>query len=625
MAIKKYLYSLNFYLMMLSLLFFITDISFSQITKPDSVHTKIDSLRIKDTQYLSLSTSDTVSYSKYIWSDKRDLSEILNEESGFFEHFMYRGGFNELTYNNSYDIGVFRDGVQVNLPFVAGFDNELFSVNEIDKIEILSNISSQLYGIGNQSKSVNIITKDVFNSQPFSQLRYSQDRFDSFDADFYISLPFSKKYKLDIGLDKYTVAGRYAGSAFDSWRGRGRFSYFPSAKANFKLNFNYASIDRNPYNGIKTNIGDFTRDSFIDSIKNTATILVDSLNQDPDYKLITTDLTANLKLFNNPENTSKIYAFYQKYSKDTIDEKDNALGISFTQKVNIIKNLWSSEFNINYTHIADNFDNRTAFNNIFQTYIKLDLTYRSLFLSGFAKYQAYFEHIYKILGFEGKAKLVDANNIKLNLLTGIAGGWVDNQKLIYSRNNGILQSWSPSPQYFEYGFELSIPNNKLIVKHFSRNFTEFKELFYNNFYNFNISFEGSAANFDYYINYDYYKEIEFNDNIINPVKANITYHDYFFNKHLNLHAGIDFKYFRSSLTNYYYSISNNSYDTETIERNNFLVDAFVGARIGHANINLTVANVFNNLVFDRYLFPYDNRGGLGNAISRFTIVWDFIN
>ncbi|CAN5611715.1 hypothetical protein BH10BAC5_BH10BAC5_01870 [soil metagenome] len=592
----------------------------AQIVKPDTLHiTPIDTLRMKNTHYLSLSTSDTISYSKYIWSDKRTLSEILNEESGFFEHFQNRGNRNYISYNNNFSLGVFRDGIQLNLPFVSFFDNELFSVNEIDKIEILSNISSKLYGIGNQEKTINVITKDVYNSRPFSQLRYSQDRYDAFDADFYISLPFSKKYKLEVGLNKYTIAGRYAGSTVDTWRGRGNLSFFPSSKVNFKLNFNYTSVDRNNYYGLSINPGDLTRDSFIDSVKNTSAINIDTLPFPEDYKFTTYSLATNLKLFDDPENTTKINLFYQRNSLDSVYQVADDRGISLTQNVSLIKNVLKFEFNGSYNFInnTDDLNDRSA--NIYQSYLKLDLSYKFIKASGFSKFLSYFDNKYVILGSEGVFNFMKTNDIKINFLVGVSGGFlIGDENLNFSSSD--LKDIAYNAAYFEYGFEIIYFNNKVKIKHFNRNFNNFSGMFKDNFRNFNISFEGFTKNLDYYINYDSYS----NYNITNPVKANLTYHDYFFNNHLNLHTGIDLKYFKADT--YLAQNTTGQYQiVETQSRNNFLVDVFVGARIGHANINLTVANVFNNLVFDRYLFPYDNRGGLGNVLSRFTIVWDFIN
>ncbi len=53
------------------------------------------------------------------------------------------------------------------------------------------------------------------------------------------------------------------------------------------------------------------------------------------------------------------------------------------------------------------------------------------------------------------------------------------------------------------------------------------------------------------------------------------------------------------------------------------MDFYIGARIGTADINLTVANIFDNLNYTTAIYPYDARGGFLNTISRFSIVWDF--
>ena len=58
---------------------------FSQSVFPDSSYViPFDTNKIKDSYFLS-NSSDTFRYdSLYIWNDKRNLSEIMNERSGYF-------------------------------------------------------------------------------------------------------------------------------------------------------------------------------------------------------------------------------------------------------------------------------------------------------------------------------------------------------------------------------------------------------------------------------------------------------------------------------------------------------------------------------------------------------------
>ena len=100
------------------LFFFISFVNVhSQSVKIDSVK-KIpyDRNRILNPTQLSRQ-SDIFRYdSLYIWSDKRTLSEIIDQRPGFFINNFGLGGRNNLNYkgNSYYQTGVFRDGIQVN-------------------------------------------------------------------------------------------------------------------------------------------------------------------------------------------------------------------------------------------------------------------------------------------------------------------------------------------------------------------------------------------------------------------------------------------------------------------------------------------------------------------------------
>jgi hypothetical protein len=100
-------------------------------------------------------------------------------------------------------------------------------------------------------------------------------------------------------------------------------------------------------------------------------------------------------------------------------------------------------------------------------------------------------------------------------------------------------------------------------------------------------------------------------------KSNIAYKGDLFRGKLKLKTGFDLKYYVINyITDQYqtwYSFNN---DFRTFpQKNQFIADFYVGARIGRANINLTIANMFNSLVYNAYIFPLDDRGGFGNEFE----------
>ena len=120
--------------------------SFAQSVKKDTIyHIPFDTNKISNAYLFDLK-SDTIGLNDFIWNDRKNLSEILNDKAGFHIFYLGIGGRNSINFNNfdSWQIGIYRDGIQQNDNFYGGFDQENISVSEIQKIEVVSNISSFL-------------------------------------------------------------------------------------------------------------------------------------------------------------------------------------------------------------------------------------------------------------------------------------------------------------------------------------------------------------------------------------------------------------------------------------------------------------------------------------------------
>ena len=185
----------------------------------DTVKVNFNQNKIHKQDLLSY-LSDTSGTDDFIWNDKRNLQEILNEKTGFYAYYFGTGGKSLINYNGFSNIGVFRNGIESNNQFYGGFDVESFSVNEIDKIEEVSTSLSFMYGLNPYSKIINIINKDNFQPNLFTQFRYSQDRDGALFADVYMNLPISRKFNFLFGVNNYASDGHYQNSDFSFWRSR---------------------------------------------------------------------------------------------------------------------------------------------------------------------------------------------------------------------------------------------------------------------------------------------------------------------------------------------------------------------------------------------------------------------
>lgn len=590
----------------------------TRISIPDSVrYAAFDTNIIAGTNRLS-NNSEVFSYKEYIWSDKRNLTEIMEMRNGFKGYNQGLGLYNQF-YDNQFvrylPVSIYRDGFDLNT-----FDSEMISINEVDSVEIVSSISSYLYSDNYSTSTVNVISKDVVQPQAFSQLRYSQDRHDALYADVYFSQSFSKKFNLQFGLTKGSNAGRYTNSDYDKWQTRTKLNFFINPNFNIKTSFYYNTIERGLFGGL---------------ISDTSNVVVDdslrSIN-----KSIYFNTGFYLKLFNNRNNLTKLTFSYNNLKEELINSISPNMSY-YTYETNInqnfeipISNLITSNFILNakYEYINSTFSPREL--KLFSGFAKYDIYYNNLNISVFYK-QVKSEFTdsfisgttainnYYSPGIEAGYKLINSNDLKVNLFGGInySGAKNNHPDLIphnyINSEAGIMLTYKKIFSKFRYRYGNLYDDSRFVINDSTFSVKRFNYRF--DSYNINIRFKVTDIVFDL-IN-DYY--IYSNDNL-NLFRANVFYENKLFNNNLDLKTGFIVKYY-SNLFFFNY----NTDPSTPITTDLFNFDFYIGARIGSANVNFTLANLFNRVNYDTYLYPYDDRGGFANVVSRFTIVWDFLN
>lgn len=616
------------------ILFLISQNVFSQSNLADTTHkVPFDTNKITDQTRIS-NTSDVFSYdSLYIWNDDRNLSEIMDERPGYFVFDFGLGQRNDINYNGRYsrETGIFRDGIQINDNFYQSFDIQNISVNEIDKIEEVSDVSSFFYGINSFSKSVNVITKDIFQPKPFSQLRFSQDRFGALFADVIFSQPFSRKGNVQLGITNQSGDGRYDNSAYNIWRGRGRINLFFSPKFNAKLNFYLDNYDRDLNDGLvySTNETNLTE-------PNNAVVVSNGMNENLENYYY--DFTLTGRFFNNKNSLTKLM-LYSNNSLRYLFNPDTAVnynhypsgythsvlyGMDASQNINIIhgKNFSSDILlggNIYINLFAGNLFSQFQ-DNQYSVKLKYDLVYKSFFISALLRNDYIYDKNYFNAGIETKFNIIDKKDFGFE----INGGVNQTKYLLYNSAftsiYGMKAIYDLNTKFYEIGGNIRFKDLTFSGELYETNYGGVYGTHYGA--NTNLSFISNYA--DVSVSYNYSNELMFPANYL---KSDIAYKNILFRGKLKLKTGFNIKYYNiNNITYQYQSWYGWEYSYIPFpQKNQFIADFYVGARIGRANINLTVANIFNSLVYNAYLFPLDDRGGFLNSISRFTIVWDFIN
>lgn len=582
---------------------------------------------VKNVSYLNDTTS-SFNYMRYIWSDKRTISEVMNQRKGYFVSQFYSNGGRDAIMNNDLppqSIGVFRDGIQLNDPVIGGIDPEVFSINEVNAIEEISASRSLLYGINSFGRSFNVITKDYFTPLPFSQLRFSQDRGNSLFADVFYSQALSKNFGFQIGVTNQNFDGRFINSAFSTWKSRTRISFYPNNNLNIKGNFYYNYLKRGLNGGVEPGSDN------IDSMLSGDAEVRNDFNSE-ESELISFDSKIVARLFKNPQSLTKVNLYSQNilrgYSFKTSASQTNTFHNFYHSVIgglNILQNIFL-EHNERFSSdiivgcelklSKTDFGNTERSLNIYSIKTGYELKYNPVTLAGIYRFDRANDFNFSSFSIEGKASLFNSSEFGMNISTGIRKNGFSR---ISSTRDGLIIS-SPGFYTFEGGIDLRY--RQLSFEFYTNKNHDNLKLWNENSFSALFSYSPKWMTFEFI--YQHSKAEIYPENY---VKGCLFYKGILFNGNLKLQTGFNYYYYNiEKIFEYDYETGNFlATDKEFPRKNQFNVDFFVGARIGSANVNLTIANIFNSLLYNAYIYPLDNRGGFLNSISRFTIVWDFLN
>lgn len=582
---------------------------------------------VKNVSYLNDTTS-SFNYMRYIWSDKRTISEVMNQRKGYFVSQFYSNGGRDAIMNNDLppqSIGVFRDGIQLNDPVIGGIDPEVFSINEVNAIEEISASRSLLYGINSFGRSFNVITKDYFTPLPFSQLRFSQDRGNSLFADVFYSQALSKNFGFQIGVTNQNFDGRFINSAFSTWKSRTRISFYPNNNLNIKGNFYYNYLKRGLNGGVEPGSDN------IDSMLSGDAEVRNDFNSE-ESELISFDSKIVARLFKNPQSLTKVNLYSQNilrgYSFKTSASQTNTFHNFYHSVIgglNILQNIFlehnerfSSDIIVGCELKLSKTDFGTTESslNIYSIKTGYELKYNPVTLAGIYRFDRANDFNFSSFSIEGKASLFNSSEFGMNISTGIRKNGFSR---ISSTRDGLIIS-SPGFYTFEGGIDLRY--RQLSFEFYTNKNHDNLKLWNENSFSALFSYSPKWMTFEFI--YQHSKAEIYPENY---VKGCLFYKGILFNGNLKLQTGFNYYYYNiEKIFEYDYETGNFlATDKEFPRKNQFNVDFFVGARIGSANVNLTIANIFNSLLYNAYIYPLDNRGGFLNSISRFTIVWDFLN
>ncbi len=147
------------------------------------------------------------------------------------ETFLYGVGNNSISY--------LMDGVLLNDPYYNSFNLNLVQSEDIDSIEIVPLPRGFLYGAYNNPVSVNFITRDIINSQPYSRIKYYQGPDRETMLDGYFNLHITKKLIASFDITNRIADSTYKNTEFSIWQGKVKLKYLLSNDINLIASYSY--------------------------------------------------------------------------------------------------------------------------------------------------------------------------------------------------------------------------------------------------------------------------------------------------------------------------------------------------------------------------------------------------
>lgn len=598
-----------------------------------------------DHLYLNPARPDTITRKRFLWFPTKSFEDIFNYLPGYYLRYMDVGQVNQLNFNqmNQNVTAVLRNGRPINDMFDGSIDFNIFSRNEIDEIELSNGYGNIPYSYRN---AVNVIQRQLFQNRPYTEISFYQDRYENlyFDGNFHQNL-FSN-LNFNFGITKHSYDGHYVNSDFDKWLGRFNLNFAASKKLNMFAYVNYSVIKRGLNEGINPDTVDITNKEDMFN-RNRAMVNYERANERKERFDI--DAGAVFQPNRNIHSRLQFYvsnSFREYYQLVNLVSPTGPLkrdvyhwinyGAKFAQilKFDISKDVKIiSRTDVDYSYLTLQIHRQMMSPSDYGNYSKLygiediSITYRNLSAGAYIKAKSpcnAYNLIFDCIGISGGLKagydvhLSDEYILKIGSIVdyNFVSGSID---LVSDRYNLGLT-------YYENCYTVSgeqhiyTGNNPGNVR--------------------GINAKMNLRIFKFVLDINHSHNFRNDHNQIIPEdfgRADLFFSDVAFKNKLEYRIGLSSRYWQkhkavyySSPANtfgeYYYGHSPYNFGAKTGEiPSNATLDFFIMGKIGKATFGITLENILDRLIYNTGVYPFMDRGGLVNAISRFNITWNFFD
>lgn len=546
-------------------------------------------LQDKRLKYLNPSSPDTISRKRILWYPIKTFEDLLNYLPGYYLKFSDVGQLNLYSFNQAGNMIFFKHG----RPF--DYDLNFLSRNEIDEIEIdrgYGNNQYQHYGF------LNVIQRQIFRSRPFTEINFYQDRYENLFIDASYHQNIFKNFNLNFGLTKHSYEGHYVNSEFDKWLGRVNLNYAPSRKVSLFSYFNYGIIERGLNGGINSLLVDI---SDKESMFNRTKAVVNNPYANEKKQRFDIDFGADFRWNRDQISRIHIYAVSNPldYSDSTFTfnvrnqgggiKLQHVFDLRLSDRLNIssrseagyetrkITDIHGSVFSKSFNYaenIAFSFNNNTI----------------SFYLNGTTGGKDVMHHA---AGFRGvtKYELDGSDKFIVDFLYTTMWNYTSGRISFETRAGNL------SAEIYRSGKGSHKGGINLLAE----------------IYVFKIKI---ISNYTYL-----YKKGE---DITLPKSygvLNLSYLDVAFRNKFEYRIGSQSRFWSSYTQNLFVSDSLRTINVPA----NFTLDVYLKVRIGRVYAGLVFENIFNRLIYNSAVYPFMDRGGLFNVLSRFDITWNFFD
>ncbi len=570
-------------------------------------------------QYINKFSPDTLTRSRFLWYPAKSLENIFDNLPGYYFKFHDIGQYNPLYFNgiNTNSTGILRNGIPITDPADSSIDFNLLSRNEISELEFTDGYGNNTFGFIN---TINVIHRQLFQFKPYTEISFWQDRYENLYLDGNYHQNILKNLNFNFGITKHSYKGHYSNSDFDRWLGRFNLTFAPSNKLNFFAHLNYAKIQKGINGGLNSALVNMGENE--EALSSAAPVINSDFYQIKERF----DVDFGTVFFSGKNSLTKLQLFVNNSFVKNRDEenrsnpngiyyKSNRLGVNYgillnevlkfrlTSKIDLISTTEGVYiYNIYHNDIFDpnHFINYTYNTGKLMVKENIDLKINKLILSGYINgYKIKNSDIAKFNGGVKAGYNYYFDSSKVFTAQAIYDNVYSYSSLKLSFRSGVNYI-SSQIYYHKAETENSFKgiNNSLFLRLFKFDI--------DGVYSFNLT--------DNYPTIQYFQRYFFPKHYGN---ISLAWHDAAFKNKLEYKIGVTSHFW----SEYFEGSAQNSLRIPA----NATFDFYLIGKIGRATFGLTVENILDRIIYNSAYYPFMDRGGFLNALSRFNITWNFFN